>query len=81
MTGSKVLEGFAGKKRGDLFLGGCPFYIKNKLKSEVFSDKKSLNKQKFFLLCRNCEYFTKNLVILKDEMGLRMKNFNIMEVH
>ena len=55
--------------------------MKNKLKSEVFSDKKSLNKQKIFLLCRNCEYFTKNLVILKDEMGLRMKNFNIMEVH
>ena len=69
MTGSKVLEGFAGKKRGDLFLGGCPFYIKNKLKSEVFSDKKSLNKQKFFYSVvnknLNCEYFTKNLVTFK----------------
>ena len=27
----------------------------------------------------NCEILTKNLVTLKDEMRLRMKNFNIME--
>ena len=31
--------------------GGCNFYIKNKLKSEIFNDKKSLYTKMF--LCRN----------------------------
>ena len=29
----------------------------------------------------NWEILTKNLVTFKDGMGLRMKNFNIMQVH
>ena len=29
-------------RRGDFFQGGCSFHIKNKLKSEIFNDKKSL---------------------------------------
>ena len=29
-------------KRGQPFSGGCSIYIKNKLKSEIFNDKKSL---------------------------------------
>ena len=33
---------FAGKEGGDLFEGGCDFYTKDKLKSEIFNDKKSL---------------------------------------
>ena len=32
----------AGKDRGDVFQRGCSFYIKNKLKSEIFNDKKGL---------------------------------------
>ena len=32
----------AGKDRGDFFKGGSSFCIKNKLKSEVFDDKKGL---------------------------------------
>ena len=28
-------------KRGDFFQGGCSFYIKNKLKSEIFNSEKS----------------------------------------
>ena len=32
----------AGKDMGDFFQGVCSFYIKNKLKSEVFNDKKDL---------------------------------------
>ena len=32
----------AGKDRGDFFQVGCSFYIKNKLKSEIFNDKKGL---------------------------------------
>ena len=29
----------------------------------------------------NWEILTKNLVLLTDKMGLRMKNFNILGVH
>ena len=29
----------------------------------------------------NCEILTKNLATLKDNMRLRMKNFNILRVH
>ena len=36
LTGPQLLEG------GDFFQGGCNFHIKNKLKSEIFNDKKSL---------------------------------------
>ena len=38
----------AGKERGDLFQGGCNFYIKNKPKSEIFNNKKSLSIKTFF---------------------------------
>ena len=30
------------ERRGDFFQGGCSFYIKNKLKSEISNDKKCL---------------------------------------
>ena len=43
------------KEGGDLFRGGCNFYIKNKLKSEIFNDKrKFINKNLF--LCHNYEF-------------------------
>ena len=42
LTGPQLLEGVAGKEGGDFFQGGCNFHIKNKLKSEIFNDKKSL---------------------------------------
>ena len=41
LTGPQRLEGVAGKERGDLFQGGLQFSHKNKLKSEIFNDKKS----------------------------------------
>ena len=36
--------GFLGKRRegGELFQGGCNFYVKSKPKPEIFNDKKSL---------------------------------------
>ena len=37
-----ILEWVARKEGGNPFKGVCNFYIKNKLKSEIFSDKKSL---------------------------------------
>ena len=42
LTRPQLLEGGSGKKGGDFFQGGCNFHIKNKLKSEIFNDKKSL---------------------------------------
>ena len=41
-TGSQFLEGGCWETGDDFFQGGCSFYIKNKLKSEVFNGKKSL---------------------------------------
>ena len=36
--------------RGDPFQGGCSFYIKNKLKSEIFNDKKKFVNKNVFLM-------------------------------
>ena len=42
LRGSQFLQGVAGKERGDTFQWGCSFYIKNKLKFEILTDKKRL---------------------------------------
>ena len=42
LTGSQVYKGGCWERGGDFFHGDCSFYIKNKLKSEIFNDKKSL---------------------------------------
>ena len=42
MAGPQLLEGVAGKEGGDFFQGGLQFSHKNKLKSEIFNNKKSL---------------------------------------
>ena len=41
LTGPQLLQGVAGKG-GDFFQGVYNSHIKNKLKSEIFNDKKSL---------------------------------------
>ena len=46
---------------GGLFQRGCSFYIKNKLKSEIFNDKKGLINKTFFSAITknvNCEILT-----------------------
>ena len=49
-TGPQLLEGVAGKDGGDRFrVGSCYFHIKNKLKSQIFNDKK-VYKQNIFSL-------------------------------
>ena len=73
------------------FREGCSFYIKNKLKSDTFNDKKVHKQKSFSVTNKNLnweitirEIITKNLVtfkLLKDETKLRMKNFNIIGVH
>ena len=40
-TGPQLSEGGCWERGGDFFQGGCNFH-KNKLKSEIFNDKKSL---------------------------------------
>ena len=43
LTGPQLLEGGSCEKRwGDFFQGGCHCHIKNKLKSKIFNDKKTL---------------------------------------
>ena len=44
LAGPQLLEGVAGKEGDNFFqgAGSCNFHIKNKLKSEIFNDKKSL---------------------------------------
>ena len=49
LTGPQLLEGVAGKEGVTLIRRGLQFSHKNKLKSEIFNDKK-VYKQKYFSL-------------------------------
>ena len=62
----------------DFFQGGCPFYIKNKLKSEIFNNKKKfINKNVFSVITKNLnqENLTKNLITYKRWDGVRDEKF------
>ena len=48
MTGPQLLEGGCWERGGDFFQGGVQISHKNKLKSEIFNDKKSLKAKIFF---------------------------------
>ena len=63
--------------------GGCNFYKRNKLKSEIFNCKKSLQTKVFFsVITKNSNWkILTYWLLLEDNMGLRMKNFNILGVH
>ena len=69
MTGPQLLEGVAGKEGSDFFrMGGGNFHIKNKLKSQIFNDKKRLEAKIFFSVITknsNWEILTENLVTFK----------------
>ena len=55
MTAPKLLKEVAGKE-GDCFQGReWNFHIKNKLKSEIFTDKKVYDKQKYFSVIAKIE--------------------------
>ena len=54
LIGPQLLEGGWWERSEWLFSGGCNFYIKDKVKSEIFNDKKSLKTQIFF--CHNEEF-------------------------
>ena len=49
---TKLLEGGCWERGGDFFQEGCNFHIKNKLKSEIFIDKKKFISKNIFL-CHN----------------------------
>ena len=54
------------------------FYIKNKLKSEIFNDTKSLKRRLFFSVISknfNSEILTKNLVTFKRWEGVKDEKF------
>ena len=64
LTANKVVIFFKGGKGG----GACSFYIKNKLKSEIFNDKKIFLAKMFFSVITKSlkwEVLTKNLVTFK----------------
>ena len=68
LKGPQLLEGVSGKEGVTFFRGGCNFHIKNKLKSEIFNDKKSLSAKIFFSVITkssNWEILPKNLVTFK----------------
>ena len=74
MTEYQFLEGVVGKDGGDFFRAGCSFYIKNKLKSQIFTNKKSLSAKMFFSVTTknlNWETLTKNLVTSKIWDGIK----------
>ena len=50
----ELLEGVAGKEVVT-FSGGCNFYIKNSLKSEIFNEKLKFINKNIFLYC-NLEF-------------------------
>ena len=49
LIGPQLSEGGCWERGGDFFQGGCSFHIKNKLKSEIFNDKK-VYEQRYFTL-------------------------------
>ena len=59
-----------------LFREGCNFHVKNKLKSEIFNDKKKLLAKIFFSVITknsNWEILTKNLVTFKRQDGFKVE--------
>ena len=61
---------------------GRNFYIKTNLDTKIFNEKK-FTKMFFPVITKNWNrnFLIKNLVNLKDKLGLKMKNFNIFWVH
>ena len=55
---------------------GCSFYITNKLKSEIFNDKKVYQQKCFSITTKNFnwEVFSKKLVTFKKKGGVNNEN-------
>ena len=77
MTGYQFLEGGCWQVGDDFFQGHCSFYIKNKLKSEIFNEKKVYKQKYFSVITKNLtrENFTKDLGTLRRWDGFKDENF------
>ena len=77
LTVSQFLEGGCWEKEGDLFQGDYCFYIKNKLKSEIFNDKKVFELKFFSAITKNLKWenLTKDLVPFKRWDGVKDEKF------
>ena len=67
LTGPQLLEGVAGKE-GVTFFRGVAIFTQQKIKSEIFNDKKSFQAKIFFSVITknsNQELLTENLVTFK----------------
>ena len=79
LTGSRFLERDCWERGGWFFSGGCTFYIKNKLKSQIFNDKKSSLAKMFFSVTTknlNWKILTKNWVTFKKWDEIKNDNCN-----
>ena len=71
MTGPEFLDEGCWESGGLIFSGGCKFYIKNKLKSEIFNDKK-VYKQVFS--CHNQEIKLANIGEISTKILVTFKS-------
>ena len=68
MAEPQNFDGLLEKRGVTFFSGGCNFHTKNKLKSEIFNERKSLSAKIFFSVITknsNWEILNKNLVTFK----------------
>ena len=66
-----------GKRRVTFLRGGFNFYKKNKLKSDIFNEKKKLINKNFSVITKNSnrEILTKNFVTFKRLDGVNDEKF------
>ena len=78
MTGPQLLETVAGKEGVTFFRrgGGCKFHIKNRLKFEIFNDKKFISKS---LLKDKMVLRMKNFNILRVHRRIRLLGGGVHE--
>ena len=78
LTGSQFLEMGCLERIGDLFQGGCSFYIKNNVNFEIFNEKNVCEQKMIFSVITknlNWEILTKNLVAFKRWDGVKDEKF------
>ena len=70
---TSIFRGGCWERGADLFQLGCSFYIKNKLKSEIFYYKKVYKQIFFSMITKNLDWktLTKNSVTFKRWDGLK----------
>ena len=78
LTRSQFWEGVSGKEGVTFFSGGCSFFIKDKLKFEIFKVKKNfINKMSFSVVTNNVNWkiLNKNSINFKRWDGVKDEKF------